>query len=168
MIHYSFVPTTTRRGGCRSTFLIGLLVTVFGCCAMFFAASRYYHAANFEYVSRVTGIVLPVGSPQLDSNDNLQNMVVVYTQLQRQEIEPLIQKYRFQPANQPQTGYDRTPWFLQGAMRELGFMHNSLPAEAQLYIRSECDWNAAIDITTGQLWIAVNYPDWGGVGPTCP
>jgi len=119
------------------------------------------HKADLEFVERITGVKLPVGTEVLADHDNRETFLVLLLAIPRASSGQFLQDHRF--AGQP-------------SLEDLSVLHRFLPVQHQLPAirqdwlgvagRSEKNrWEFAYDPSRSCLWCVVRYPDRAGDAP---
>jgi len=121
--------------------------------------------SNINYITKITRISLPDDVRIISEYDNGEFMMVGKYQLPKKEIERFI-------VGKPFKHIDQFFTIVSRIFRIVGKEYRiPLDDSTHLSYFTGCkpgnDWSFIINDSTGELWVKVGYPDWGGLGPGC-
>lgn len=111
---------------------------------------------QFEYFEETTGVKFPSNTKTLHCFDNLEYLTINVRQIQKEEIEKFILRYRFEKL-ESEIELLGEQWLDTAYHIPVEGHYHELTGE-----NGKSQWRYVIDRTTGKTWSQIIYPDWGG------
>lgn len=125
---------------------------------------------QLAYFEERTGIDLPAFPSELAEYDDGELSCILYVVLPPDQVSRLLATPDFRRGEQERLSGRIEParMFRIGMLPEK-YQHPSRGARLHQAqgCRGRTSWQAVLDENSGALWIEVQYPDWGGDGPSC-
>ena len=134
--------------------VIVVLVTLAGC--------QYFHGSVLPLIREVTKVKMPGHLKTISEFDNGEWIAGGKYMIKEEDLKTFLAENAFQPIGK-QTSYVS---LFNTLSKEY---HIPLSDSLHLKYISDCQgehsWVFTVNENTGELWVEVQYPDWGGKGP---
>lgn len=125
---------------------------------------------QLSYFEERTGIDLPTFPSELAVYSDFEMSSTLHMVLPRDRVSRLLAMPSFRRGDQERLSNQLEPPRLF-RIRMLPRKYQRLPRGTHMHqahgCRGRTSWQAILDEGSGALWIEVQYPDWGGDGPSC-
>jgi hypothetical protein len=126
------------------------------------AGCQYFPGSNLSFIREVTKVEIPGHTTMISEFDNGEWIAGGKYQIKEKDIKAFLAENSFQPIDQQYRSRSLFNTFSKD---------DHIPWSDSLHLKyiSDCreghSWNFTVNENTGELWVEVQYPDWGGQGP---
>jgi hypothetical protein len=121
-------------------------------------------SATLQYIRRVTAVNLPANVTVIAEFDQGEWETGGKYRLQKEDIEPFLLHHPFIPVDEL---YQRLTHYNQLNETEQIPFSDSTHLKYFTGCKKGNAWLFTLNVSTGELWIEVQYPDWAGQAPPC-
>jgi hypothetical protein len=125
-----------------------------------------WNKANRKYMERITSIQFPEGTKTIETSDNGEFATQGKFKLNESEVTTFLGAHPFDTLGKWHEMRFKEKFFLLSETSRPVINDKKVFRHFQ-----DCkpgnQWTYLLKITSGELWVEVQYPDWGGTGPSC-